>query len=266
MKVFISWSGELSRQIAESLKKFLKYVVQATDPWISSQDIEPGAMWFSEITDQLEGTSVGIICLTTENLESPWIHFEAGALLKGLRKNRVCTLLIGLKTSDLEEPLSKFNGTVVASKDDMFKLVETINKQLDEKTALPKEVLRVTFEQFWPEFYGSMKKTLDDYKPIAPRVRNVDELVEEILLITRQTQSSVETLRQEQKFEKETREAATRWVRSLEEGVYGKGLGMPGISGALNHLDYIQKPLTSVKISTTPQAEAPKPDLGNLYE
>jgi TIR domain len=148
MKIFISWSGELSRQIAEALRSWLQYVVQATEPWISTQDIDKGSIWFSEITDQLHDTSLGIVCLTPENLKAPWILFEAGALLKGLKRNRVCTLLIDLKVSDLEEPLSKFNATMT-TKEDMFKLVQTINKELGEKKSLPK---------FHPILFSSLRE------------------------------------------------------------------------------------------------------------
>src|ERR1043165_153842 len=106
MKIFISWSGNRSRAVAETLRDWIKCVLQATRPWISTRDIDRGSLWFSEINDQLKDTSVGIICLTQENKNRPWILFEAGALAKGLSSNRVCTLLIDLKSADLEDPLA----------------------------------------------------------------------------------------------------------------------------------------------------------------
>lgn len=82
MKVFLSWSGERSKQVANLLSSWLCCVIQATRPWISSKDIDRGSLWFSEINDQLKDTSVGIICLTKENKDRPWILFEAGLWLK----------------------------------------------------------------------------------------------------------------------------------------------------------------------------------------
>ena len=38
----------------------------------------------------LSPASYGIICLTPENLASPWIHFEVGALFKGSGESHVC--------------------------------------------------------------------------------------------------------------------------------------------------------------------------------
>jgi len=67
MKIFISWSGPRSRAVAELLNDWTKCVLQATRPWLSTRDIDRGALWFSEIHDQLKDTSVGIVCLTQEN-------------------------------------------------------------------------------------------------------------------------------------------------------------------------------------------------------
>lgn len=80
MKVFLSWSGERSRLVATLLDEWLRCVLQAIRPWISTKDIDRGSLWFSEIQDQLQDVTTGIICLTQENKEKPWILFEAGAL------------------------------------------------------------------------------------------------------------------------------------------------------------------------------------------
>jgi hypothetical protein len=131
MKVFISWSGPLSQKVAEILKPWIKCVLQATDPFFSPEDIIKGSLWFNTISDQLADTGVGIICLTPDNLNSPWILFEAGALAKGLSTNRVCTLLINLSPSDLGPPLSQFNATSL-NKEERLKLFSSINRALAE--------------------------------------------------------------------------------------------------------------------------------------
>ena len=109
MKVFISWSGQRSRAIGETLNDWIKCVLQATHPWMSTRDIDRGSLWFAEINDQLKDTAVGIVCLTQENKDSPWILFETGALAKGLSSSRVCTFLADLQSADLEDPLAQFN-------------------------------------------------------------------------------------------------------------------------------------------------------------
>jgi hypothetical protein len=39
MKIFISWYGPRSKVLAEALKEWMKMVLQATRPWISTRDI-----------------------------------------------------------------------------------------------------------------------------------------------------------------------------------------------------------------------------------
>src|SRR5438045_2181304 len=132
MKVFISWSGELSRQVAKLLHEWLGNVLQNVEPWLSEADIEKGSVWFGEIGDQLAKTGFGILCLTPENLTAPWLLFEAGALSKGLTKARVCPLLVKVQPTDLRPPLSQFNAALPV-KDEMQKLVTAINTATGDK-------------------------------------------------------------------------------------------------------------------------------------
>ena len=101
MKVFISWSGQLSKNIAILLSTWIEDVLQGVQTWISTDDIEKGSQWFGELNDQLNDIGVGILCLTPENLTAPWILFEAGSLSKGLSKSRICPFLANLQVKDL---------------------------------------------------------------------------------------------------------------------------------------------------------------------
>ena len=126
MKVFLSWSGEKSKAVAELLNEWLQCVLQVIDPFMSSKDVDRGSLWFPEITNQLKDTSTGIICLTQENKNNPWILFEAGALTKGLSSSRICTLLIDLTSTDIKDPLAQFNHTI-PDKEGIWSLVSNLN-------------------------------------------------------------------------------------------------------------------------------------------
>ena len=91
MKIFISWSGEKSKKVALLLEEWIKCVIQATNPWVST-NIEKGALWYSELSEQLSTISFGIICLTKENKEKPWIMFEAGALAQRFTSQQSCNI------------------------------------------------------------------------------------------------------------------------------------------------------------------------------
>lgn len=105
MKVFVSWSGELSCQIAEVLKKWIPCIIQSVDVFFSPEDIEKGDNWDKTISSELSECKYGIICLTSDNTSAPWINFEAGAIAKSL-DSKVTALMVNIKPSDIKGPLS----------------------------------------------------------------------------------------------------------------------------------------------------------------
>jgi hypothetical protein len=150
MKIFLSWSGPQSRVVAEALNDWLRRIIQAVKPFYSPE-IEKGAKWSNEIDAALDGTSFGIICLTPDNLNSPWIHFEAGALSK-TSGALIWTFLCGLTAADVPPPLGKFQHTI-ADKEDTLNLLKTINRRLTDAGGdpLPEMLLEENFELFWPQ-------------------------------------------------------------------------------------------------------------------
>jgi hypothetical protein len=149
MKVFISWSGDTSKAVAEALREWLPRVIQAVEPWVSSHDLERGVRWNPVLTKELEQTKVGIVCLTPDNLKAPWILFEAGALSKTVDATLVCPFLFRLENSDLEGPLAQFQ-TTKAQKDDTRELMHTINKSVGP-SGLKEGALDQAFEKWWPD-------------------------------------------------------------------------------------------------------------------
>ena len=59
MKVFITWSGERSRAVAELIRKWLPGVLQTVKPYFSPDDVAKGSRWSTEIAKELEQSSVG---------------------------------------------------------------------------------------------------------------------------------------------------------------------------------------------------------------
>lgn len=193
VKVFISWSGPRSKVVAEIFSDWLKCVIQASQPWISTRDIDRGAIWFSEINDKLKDVSVGVVFLTQENKNKPWILFETGALAKGLTTNRVCTFLIDLNPEDLQDPLAQFNHTT-PNENSVWELTRTINACLVEK-ALDERILKQVFDTYWSKFKDSFEKALDDFPPneVVPP-RSEQDILTEILNNTRALTQRVRAL------------------------------------------------------------------------
>ena len=184
MRVFISWSGERSRELAKIFSDWLPAVVQAVKPYFTPDDIEKGARWNSEISDELENSSVGLIFLTRGNLSAPWIMFEAGALAKSLKKSRVVPILFDVEASELQGPLLQFQAAEFR-KEDILKLTKTINSSLGD-ASLNSTVLESVFNKWWPELEENIKKILSKNQSNNEQEQRSDrELIEEILDLNR---------------------------------------------------------------------------------
>jgi hypothetical protein len=183
-KVFISWSGELSRKLAEALRHWLPGVLQFVKPYFTPEDIEKGTRWGSDIVTELESSEIGVLCLTNNNTASPWMLFEAGALSKSLDKSKVCTVLFGIEATDVKGPLTIFQHTKF-QKDDFRKLVKAINAAGGE-AKLDDTVFDSVFEMWWPRLEEEITAILSghDEKDEAPN-RSERDMLEEILELTR---------------------------------------------------------------------------------
>ncbi len=191
MKVFISWSGATSRRVAELLRDWIPDVIQTIELFLTIRDIEKGTRWFSEISTQLEESNHGIICVTPDNKDRPWIHFEAGALAKNVGKSRVYPLLINLKPSDLEGPFVQLQVTI-DTKDDFLRLFRCLNRESNKP--LSEERLEKYFNRTWDEFETKLEEVKKDTPEIKEPVRSeedkLDELLESVRGLIRESSSS----------------------------------------------------------------------------
>jgi len=175
----------LSRRVAEILRDWLPNVLQAVEPYVSSEDIDKGARWSVDISNELEASNYGIICVTADNVAAPWLNFEAGALSKSFEKSRVSPFLFGIGKNDVAGPMKQFQSTVY-EQDDMLKLVASINNACVKP--LGRDRLEEAFEIWWPKLQTRMGR-LEDIPPdkSAPEAadRRTEDFLTEILDIVR---------------------------------------------------------------------------------
>lgn len=181
MKLFISWSGDRSKLVASMLVELLPDVIQGIKPWMSAHQIGAGARWAQELSKELEACNFGIICLTSDNLESPWLLYEAGSLAKSVSEARVVPYRLGVSASDVPYPLAQFQG-VDSDEAGTRKLIDEINSRLPA----PLESTRLDriFDRWWPD----VRKRLECVpirKEDASR-RTERDLLEELIGIVRQ--------------------------------------------------------------------------------
>lgn len=183
MKIFISWSGELSKTIAEALRQWLPLTLQAVRPYFTPSDIEKGARWLLDISGELESSSVGIFCITPDNLNSSWMLFEAGAISKSVSSARVCLVLVNVSPGELPGPLQQFQATTFG-REDMWKLMQTINAALGEDK-ISEPSLEKVYAKWWPDLEQTVMHAMERNAAIPVRPRPERELLTEILEISR---------------------------------------------------------------------------------
>ena len=187
MKVFISWSGERSRYVAEALKEWLPHVIQALEPWVSVEDIQKGENWFSAIQESLkDAEGMGIFCLTPDNVTAPWLAFEAGALASHGRA-RVATFLHGIEPGNLKLPLSLFQATKSQDRDDVLKLMKTINDRLAKPLDLG--LLAQVFKNNWDAFAANIASFKDIVGGAARAQPDQNDMIQEILSTVRRLEA-----------------------------------------------------------------------------
>ncbi len=155
VKVFISWSGDLSGDIAESISKWLPKVLRGVIPYCTFPDIEKGEKWNSNSVNELKNSKIGIICLTEENLANPWILLEYYTLSQK-SDTEVFPFIFGSNSTDLTGP---FAGVATIFKESNFKkLVESINKKCGD--SLVPEDLNQFFDDKWKEIENKIEGIL----------------------------------------------------------------------------------------------------------
>jgi hypothetical protein len=190
MKIFLCWSGERSKQFAAAASQFLTALFGAAITPEISTDIEKGAVWFEDLANALRQARVGVLCLTPEAVGSPWIHFEAGILAKVLQDQvdpaapaaglpgpaipavrpirraaalRIFPFLHGVEAATLKGPLTAYQSTLTKDRDDVWRLVETIQSILNEESGAPtptdvdRKAFQTRFEEAWTALSAELK-------------------------------------------------------------------------------------------------------------
>lgn len=185
-KVFISWGGSRSRAMGQAVVDWLGIVVQAAVPWYSPTDIAAGALWRTNLDEGLKDAETGVICVTPENQERPYVLFEAGALSKAIvhAEVAVCPLLLpGMES--VRGPLSSFQAVRSSERDEVWKLARMISQRVNKARPLSDAQLQRSFDLAWESFSSAMAKIAgqpaDGPRPMEPdKLDDVLRLVQSI--------------------------------------------------------------------------------------
>lgn len=182
MKVFVSWSGQKSRDVAEIFRDWLPSVLHAAKPFVSSRDIRVGTRWQTEIATELDDTDFGLICVTRENQAAEWLNFEAGALAKSVDSSRVVPVAIDLSPAEIPNPLGQFQAIKLV-REDVAHLLVSMNETCPDP--IPDGNVSKALEKWWPDLEEALAR-VNQYDYETPEVaerppRSDRDLLEEVL-------------------------------------------------------------------------------------
>lgn len=174
---------------------WLPNVLQQTGIFLS-KDIAKGEPWYRTIMGRLSDSDVGVVFVTPENKDSPWLNFECGAMQARVDSN-MRAVLIDLASADLEGPMKNTQLTDFEDKADFYKLIQSINNSRADP--LEESRLEIAFNLHWPSLVEASQVAMEAAQVTAAKEasRGVPSKVDEILQLVRETVSSTAEARAE---------------------------------------------------------------------
>ena len=196
-RLFISWSRPQAEDIAPALKNFIQDVL-GIDGIFLSKEIDSGRRWSSEIASALETCDAGLIVVTSENKEAPWLNFEAGAISKRIDDANVIPLLWDISVGEIANtPLNQFQCKSFIRNDIRF-VVENLVKLWD----LSPESVDRRFDAMWPNFEAQLKQVPNQSSDPAgsPTIEDVFSLIQRLGSRLSDIESTVDSIESDLSF------------------------------------------------------------------
>jgi len=137
------------------------------------------------VAKELADSNFGIICVTRENVNSPWVLFEAGALAKTMQGSKVIPLLLDLEIRDITGPLAQFQAKKV-EKAGVNEVINSINQTANN--VVPEARAHELFEALWPKLDKEVK-TIPKQPATEKHARPQHEILEELVVGVRSLDS-----------------------------------------------------------------------------
>lgn len=223
-QAFISWSGHAAKEKAAALKRLIKDVLPEANVFMSDHDIPVGSLWLDTITSALDRSIAGVVIVTADNVDSPWLHFEAGALSNRVERRMVIPLLSGVEITAISAtPLSAFQA-VPLNKDNICKICESFASALGivrEGGAIGR-----AFGKFWSDYENDLlkestgtKKTkagLDDIEAGIVQLQAYARAQADILADILKRSDTASSIQGQGPFATMTPDQAYRYMRNMD--------------------------------------------------
>jgi hypothetical protein len=224
MKLFLSWSGERSKEFAKAARIWMETIFdEEIEYFMSDDDVQPGQRWVRELSNSLDETDLGILFLTSENLSSQWIAFEAGWMARRLAEGTVFPLLLDIDPEKVSGPLSEFQCKRADLKG-MQDIAKAINNKLTKsiKPEILERRVRGGMQDFQAQLNPIIQGGKNELQLEYIRVHNDSDfqhLCNAALNLVRKSRSSIEVLTPGHHFKKQLHPDSQNF-----KDVYLKGL------------------------------------------
>ena len=162
MTVFIGWAGETSKAIASILRNWLAGMFDNHINIFTPDNLATGSLWFVALNEALTTVvDCGLLCLTADNANSPWLAYEAGALRQ--KTELVIPLLFEVSSvMQLSDPLRRFPALSFGF-ESMLEVVYQLNDLCGDKRLSEQELER-RFQARYPTLQALIKEKLSEMK------------------------------------------------------------------------------------------------------
>ncbi len=190
-KIFISWSGSCTKEFAVGLKRVLEKTIfpeWEVDCFVSNVDIASGTDWWVTISSELKTCSLGILCISNENLYAPWIYYEAGGMAS--REIPTIPLLIGCDIDSLtESPLRGKQMIDFGKQVEFVKMITEINRRFGG--FLPASFEEDIAVKGYKELNKDLASVISTLKALKPYLQSYSEKKHDAGIIIRNAQSDI---------------------------------------------------------------------------
>jgi len=151
MSIFISWSGEVSRAVAYSLKDLMEKSLPGVrdNIFISIEHLRKGKKWRQKLDNALNEASVCLGIITQKNQCAPWLNYEIGAIAfnNAIEQDKkiICPLLYDFGTLIENHPFNNYQCSKIEKKE-LEKTFKEIGKLFNYR--FDKGIFDIAYEMF----------------------------------------------------------------------------------------------------------------------
>lgn len=157
MKIFLNWSGEESRRVADLLREWLPELFDSVEPWMAADTFGRNNRWLEANSGGFDQAAMIVACITRANIHSDWSSLDPSSFEYSVADIPPQLVLLASPDVNLEtfRPIKHPYNVLELGHDGLEILVQQINGLTDRP--VQNDVLIDRFAAMWPRFEAKLK-------------------------------------------------------------------------------------------------------------